>query len=459
MEVIAIYIEGGQFEGDRLEGNRLEGDQFEDEQLHQSAAVTVMDARTGFVIYENAQHDLMYPASITKIMTALLVIEEVENLQEEMIFSEHAVLSLPEYASRMNAYPGDVITIYEALYGLMLPSGNDVANALAEHVSGNIPTFVTRMNQRAAELGAHNTRFVNPCGLPGDGQHTTAYDMALIMQEAISHPVFIDLIAAPAFNIRPMENFPEGLPIFNTNRLIRRDGDFFDARIVGGKTGFTNAAQHTLVSYANHNGQELIISTLYAPRLATFTDTTALLDYVFEFPQEVIFDHGSFRWELPVMQVIEYESEMISTITAQGDGDLTILMPLDMPEVRYELVVPDYLTPPVRVGDVIGHKDFYAGDIFLGRVEIISANSALPRVITISRPPENTPFLESATQTFREIAPFFAMLLVVTVLVFGTLLVLLRRHRRIMRRRMIRRRRKMARVTQSQMQYRPPANF
>ena len=256
----------------------------------QSAAITVMDARTGFVLYENAQHDLMYPASVTKIMTALLVLEEINDLQEDLVFSEYSVLSLPIYASRMNMAAGDTITIYEALYGLMLPSGNDVANALAEHVSGDIGSFVDLMNQRAAELGAANTRFINPCGLPGYKQHTTAYDISLIMKEAITHPVFNEIIATPSFFIPPTENFPEGLTIHNTNLLIWCEGPYYNPWVIGGKTGFTNAAQHTLVSYAQQGEHALIVSVLYAPRRATFTDTNILLNHAFSLPIKTIFD-------------------------------------------------------------------------------------------------------------------------------------------------------------------------
>ena len=399
-----------------------------------------MDARTGFIIYESAQHELMYPASITKIMTALLVLEEVENLQEDLVFSEYSVMALPSYASRLNAYPGDMLTIYEALYALMLRSGNDVANALAEHVSGSIPSFVALMNHRAAQLGAVNTNFVNPCGLPGDGQHTTAYDMALIMREAINHPIFIDLISAPVFDIPPMENFPEGLQIVNTNRLIHRD-EFYDARVVGGKTGFTNAAQHTLVSYARHNDQELIISVLYAPRLATFTDTTALLDYAFNLPQETLFNYREYSWEVPVIQLIDGESEMISTVRIEGIGTLSVITPLDMPSIRYELSIPNELAPPVLAGDILGYKTFYAGDTFIGTVDLIAVNSAMPRVITIVEQPGSPPLFESAMQSVRQVLPFFALVSVITLLILATLLVLIRRHRRIARRR-----RKMARV-------------
>ena len=409
--------------------------------MYQSAAVSVMDARTGFVIYENAQHELMYPASITKIMTALLVLEEVENLQEQLIFSENSIESLPYYASRMHALPGDTLTVYEALYGLMLPSGNDVANALAEHVSGSIPAFVSHMNRRAAEIGAVDTHFINPCGLPGEGQHTTAFDMALIMREAINNPAFVRIISAQDFFIPPtLENFPEGWLIQNTNLLIQ-NGYFYNPWVIGGKTGFTNAAQHTLVSYARRGEHELIVSVLYAPRRATFSDTTALLNHTFAMPIEQLFESDSHYWQIPVLQEINGESEVIASITARGRGDFAVPMPDGLPAVRYEVSIPEYLAPPVRVGDVIGHKAFYAGHTLIGRVEIVSENSALPRIITEpSQPAASVPvFMEQAT--YSNFFNFWAFFPVLALVLIGFVVAMIRRHRKILRRR-----RRIARV-------------
>ena len=420
----------------------------EEPSMHQSAAVSVMDARTGLVIYENNQHEFMYPASITKIMTALLVIEEVENLQEDLVFSEHAVLSLPVYASRMHMAPGDVISVYEALYGLMLPSGNEVANALAEHVSGSVEAFVAQMNRRAAELGARNTRFINPCGLPGYNQHTTAYDMALIMREAINHPVFNRIISTPSFFVAPTESHPYGLPMQNTNLMIWH-GEFYNPLIVGGKTGFTNAARHTLVSYAREDDIGLIVSVLYAPRTATFTDTTALLDYVLSLPQVTIFEGANYSWSVPVIQEVDNEAIDLGAVTVGvnngvndgvnnrvNENNIRIPAPPDMPDIRRELVIPDTLAPPVRRGDQVGYKNFYAGDTLIYQIELVSMNTILPQMIMPTIHPEPSPVLNF---TF---LPFFAFISVITIILMGTLSIMVRRHRRVMRRR----RRKMARV-------------
>ncbi|MCL2356514.1 MAG: D-alanyl-D-alanine carboxypeptidase [Defluviitaleaceae bacterium] len=250
---------------------------------HYAESVLIMDAQTGEVLFERAGFTRRYPASITKIMTALLVLELADDLQERVLMTEYAV-DLPHYAGRLGVYAGECMTVLEALYAIMLPSANDVARALAEHFAPSRADFVAQMNTRAAEIGAENTRFINPCGLPGDGQFTTAYDIALIMREAISHPLFVQIIATPYFTVAPNPVHEEPRRMRNSNQMVHPTRDEFNPNTIGGKTGFTNAAQHTLVSYAEYDGREVIISVLFAsPRSAIFSDTTALINYIFGF--------------------------------------------------------------------------------------------------------------------------------------------------------------------------------
>ena len=250
--------------------------------LHNAESVLVMDAETGEVLFESDGRSRRYPASITKIMTALLVLEMADDLNERVVFSSRAV-DLPYYAGRLWIYEGECMSVLEALYGIMLPSANDVARALAEHFAGSEAEFVAQMNRRALELGATNTNFVNPCGLPGNGQFTTALDIALIMREAVQDPLFVEIVSTPTFTLPPSAFHDEPREMRHSNLMVHPERDEFNPYIIGGKTGFTNAAQHTLVSYAARDGRELIISVLFAsPRAMIFSDTAALIDYVFE---------------------------------------------------------------------------------------------------------------------------------------------------------------------------------
>lgn len=250
--------------------------------LIESGSVLVMDADTGEVLFEIDGFSRRYPASVTKVMTAIVVLENVHNLDEVVSFS-YTAIDLPWYAARMWMEEGETLTVRDILYGLMLSSGNDLARGVAEHVSGSVEAFVNEMNRRAVEMGAFNTRFINPCGLPGDNQYITAYDLALIMREAIQIPMFVEIISTAYYGFPATNEHPEGRVIHNTHRMIRQFFEYeYDPRIVGGKTGFTNAAQHTLVSYAQYDEFSLIISVLFSPNRTIFSDTRLLMDYVFD---------------------------------------------------------------------------------------------------------------------------------------------------------------------------------
>jgi len=354
-----------------------------------SGAVIVMDAETGLILYERDQHARLYPASITKVMTALVVLEHVTDLSETLHITEHSVLSLPSYASRMGIQPGETLTMREALYGIMLPSANEVSIAMAEHVSGNVEDFVDLMNQRAYSLGAVNTRFINPSGLPGDNQYTTAYDVALIMREAVRFPAFIDAIAAAYFELPPRESQPEGQTIRNTNWMIREEGPYFHGAVIGGKTGFTNAAQHTLVTFAERDGRSLIVTTLFAPSRATFTDTASLLEYGFSLPYEyrTVFRTDINSWTVPVFYTSDIEGaeeEQIGQVSIRGDSDLLVRLPVDFSRIqlRTEISVPEKLSPPIEAGDVLGLVTVYAQDIWMGEMVLRAENSVyLPEIL------------------------------------------------------------------------------
>ena len=270
---------------------------------HNAASILVMDVNTGYVFFQVEGYTLRYPASITKMMTALLALEHVEDLDEYITISSRAT-ALPWYAARLGVIAGETMTVREALYAIMLPSANEVARALAEHVSGTVSAFVDAMNRRAAELGALNTLFINPCGLPCThpdffehtyglpcvSHRTTAYDLALVMREGITHPILVNIISTPYFSLPSMyflilqteEIVNEERELRNTNLMVRPTEPEFDPRVIGGKTGFTRAAGHTLVTYAEYNGFEVIVVVLYAEaRNYIFSDTSAILDYIF----------------------------------------------------------------------------------------------------------------------------------------------------------------------------------
>ena len=342
-----------------------------------SAAVVVMDADTGIILYGSDHHTQHYPASITKIMTALIVLEHVQNLEERVQFSNNAVFSIPRNSSHIAMDVGETLTVYQALYGLMLSSANEVSIALAEHVAGTIEDFASLMNARAVALGATNTHFANPSGLPDEGHVTTAYDMALIMREAIKHPLFVEIIGTRRFDIPPTERQRYTRELLNTNRLIH-PGSYFNEWVVGSKTGWTSAARHTLVTYAQHDDRRLIISTLQSEAGGTFRDTLALMSFGFSMPFEerLVFESEAYIRMVPVYQYINDSPLHIGYVTLRADNDLHFMLPVDFDarDLRYDLTIPNKLAPPVQVGDVLGKVAVFVQNIKAGEVELIAQN-------------------------------------------------------------------------------------
>ena len=348
--------------------------------VYAAPSVVVIDASTGLVLYETNARKARYPASITKIMTALIVLDHTTNFDERVTFSDRAIFSTPRYSSHIAMDVGETLTVYEALYALMLSSANEVSLALAEHVAGSIEEFVDLMNRRARGLGAYDTYFVNPSGLPGDGHVTTAFDMALIMQEAVRHPLFVDIIGTRRFDIPPTERQPEVRALRNTNRLIH-EGPDFNGTVVGSKTGWTNNAGHTLVTYAVQDGRRLIVSVLGSDTPDTFVDTTALLDYGFglQYAPVRIFDAAAHVPTVPVFETIDGRRTETGRVPLQAAEDVYFDLPqgFDTGHLRYEFSLPQGLAPPVEAGTVQGSVSIYVQNYRVGSA-LLRAGAYVP---------------------------------------------------------------------------------
>lgn len=240
----------------------------------------LMDADSGQVILQKGMDTQMRPASITKILTALIVVENVANLNEEMEFSQTAVTSIPILSSTLSPVtkPGERMTVKDALYGMVLKSANECANGLAEYVAGSIEAFADLMNKRLGEIGAKNTHFVTPSGLDDDKHYTTAYDMALIFKTALSNPAVKELFSAQSYTI-PATNVSEKRVLQSGHQFVtgaqQCDG------VYAGKTGYTVKAKWTLATAASRNGHNLILISMKSDEGRNYEDAKTLLDYGF----------------------------------------------------------------------------------------------------------------------------------------------------------------------------------
>ncbi len=240
----------------------------------------LMDADTGVILYEKNSHEKMYPASTTKLMTCLLAMEkEGSNLNDLVDFSYDAVMSVPRDASNMGMDAGEKMTLEECLYGVLVISANETANALAEYVSSDIPSFVDLMNKRAKEMGCLDTHFNNAHGYTDPEHYTTAYDLAMIAKVFFKNELLSKISRTPTYHWYPTEYQPDEFILGSTNYYFR--GIKSCEGLIGSKTGYTDESRNTLVSCAERNGMKLICVVMKEETPFQYDDTNLLFDYGF----------------------------------------------------------------------------------------------------------------------------------------------------------------------------------
>ena len=353
---------------------------FEGALVIDAPAAVLMDVNTGIVIFDKNMHDRHYPASMTKVMTALLVLEHFhDNLDARVPFSREAVFSIPRTSSHIAMNDNETLSVREALYAIMLASANEVSNALAELVGGTMEDFAIMMTARAIELGALNTNFVNAHGLHDPEHFSTPFDMALIMREALRFPVFQDIISTEFTEIEPTERQPEPRPLLNTNHMVLSASSHYDPNIVGGKTGFTDEARHTLVSYGRMRNMGLVSVVMRQERTLTFIDTTALMNFGFEnFENVSVFDRNEYTREIRVVGQDD-------PVRAIGERSLTMSLPIGAREhLRTTANIPDYIEHEVVDGEQIGSVTISYGDIEISTIRIFAETTTtfVPEIYT-----------------------------------------------------------------------------
>ena len=258
-----------------------------------SASAIVMELSTGTVLYSKNIHKKHYPASITKIMTSLLTLEN-NSPSDVVTFTEAEAHGIETGSSSMYCVPGEKFTIEQVLYGIMLQSANEMCLVAADHVAGSVDKFVEMMNQRVAQLGLKDTHFMNPNGLHNDDHYTSAYDMACIAREAWKNPSFQKICGTRTYQVKSTNKRKAseilGGQLLNHHQMIngyetssRYEKDY----VIGGKTGYTSMAHSTLVTFAEKDGMQLVsvIMKGNSPKQGEpneYTDTTRILDYAFE---------------------------------------------------------------------------------------------------------------------------------------------------------------------------------
>ncbi len=250
-------------------------------QAVQAASAIVMDLDTGVILYAKGIYDAHYPASITKTMTALVAIENGGDLDAKFTCGEE-VYDIESDSSHAGIHPGEELTLREALYGLMHESANDLGNAIAVYISGSVEAFADLMNMRAKDLGCVNTHFVNPHGLHNDDHYTCAYDMALIGQAAWNNETLRSIMGATESSIPPTNMTEETRYFANHHKMLQESSEHYVSWCRGGKTGFTQKAWNTLITFGSEDDFNLVCVMLHengADR--SYSETTDLINYGF----------------------------------------------------------------------------------------------------------------------------------------------------------------------------------
>ena len=307
----------------------------------------LIDASSGTVLYGKNEEYTFEPASTTKVMTALVVLDKCKLTDEVTVKDDFTAID----GTAIGLLNGDVLTVHDLLLGLIMESGNDCANALAYHVCGSIDGFAQLMNKKAKELGAKATSFRNPSGLPDPEHLTTPHDLALFLREAINNQDFMDIATTPYATITMINNPERTIIVNNKNYMINKNSKYYYQYALCGKNGYTTKANHTFVSAAEKDGHILVASFLNATdKNQNFFDMQSVFNYGFDnFSFVKLYDKGQ--------KVAEYDINKNLTIPLTIDK--TIEYPVkkgNESSVSYELKVQD---------EDLSKKSFNAGENIL----------------------------------------------------------------------------------------------
>lgn len=351
-----------------------------------SEAVLVMEASTGKILYEKNAYERRFPASTTKIMTAILTLENCK-LDDTATASEYAVMSIPSGYTNANIQVGETLTIKDLLYALMIPSANDSAIVLGEHISGSEEAFCMLMNEKAKELGCKDTHFVNPNGIHEDEHYSTAYDLALMGKYAMQNETFREIVKTPEFSLPSTDSYSgEERHFYNTNNLIRSETNYYYEYATGIKTGFTSQAGNCLVSSAEKDGISYIAVVLNAPVRyengrtisARYLDTTNLFNFAFD---NYHFKKLHATNDLVKCITIENAKKKENSLNLLLASDINALISVDNNDnFEPEISIKENLSAPIKKGDVVGSVTYkidglkYTADLLAGNDVEVAEN-------------------------------------------------------------------------------------
>lgn len=343
-------------------------------------AAVLIDARSGNVLFRKNENSRMFPASTTKVMTALLTIEAVErgelSMDEVLTVPEGLLDGLPSDGSKVGLQTNEQMNVDNLLKGLLIASGNDAALLLAQRVGGSVERFVEMMNARAAELGLQNTHFVNPHGLHETEHYTTALDLAVVAQQAMKYSAFRNIVDIAHIYLSATNLSPERYFI-NTNNLVSRFRylDYYYDKATGIKTGATTEAGNCLVSSAKDGEAELICVVLKGATVGvSHTDSKKLLQYGFSnFRSVRLAKKNDLLGEVPVKQ----SADGVDYVSLCAGADVIGMLSknADSSAVEYRVETPEVVYAPIAEGQEIGKAVFLYEGAEVGQIALVSVKA------------------------------------------------------------------------------------
>lgn len=352
-----------------------------------SEAAILVEVSTGRILYEKNSTKQLYPASTTKILTAILVLENCD-LDEKVTVRETALNNIPSGYVTCNLQIGEQLTVNDLLYALMIPSANDAAYVLAEHVGGSVEGFSAMMNDKARALGCKTTHFVNPNGIHDDSHYSTAYDLYLIADYAMKNETFRKIVATTEYTLPATEQYPsEDRVLKTTNELLNENSrNYYYKNAIGIKTGYTSKAGNCLVAGAHRDGLEFIAVVLNGGTTkenlnSRYVDSKKLFNYAYDnFTLTKIIEKNS------IVSTIEIEKGTKETKNLDLVIDETITVVnnknINMNDVIPEITLRENLVAPIMAGEKIGTVKYKVDDIeysanLLAKDEVIKVDYSI----------------------------------------------------------------------------------
>lgn len=343
----------------------------------------LIEANTGKILYEKNSNDVRFPASTTKIMTAILTVENC-NLDDVATVSHNAVYSIPYDYTHASLKEGEELTIEQLLYALMIPSANDAAIVLAEHISGSVEEFAKLMNKRAEELGCKNTHFVNPNGIHSKDHTSTSYDLALMGKFAMQNSIIRKIVSTTQFTLPATNKYSKADRTFNnSNDLLSTYSRYYYEGTTGVKTGYTGEAGNCIIASAKKNDFEVILVVLGGESTNTglsqrYLDCKTLFDYAFNnYSLKTLNEKNAVLKQITVRGATE-ETQNLNVlikdkiaIFSENSADLSSLEP--------EITLDENLMAPISANSAIGKITYnydgqtYSSDL-IAETQVLSSD-------------------------------------------------------------------------------------